>query len=93
MPEETIKTFSKYLYVKWDITYNAKDPNRPNLFGRPKDSFYFDNRVGFEISAPIIWQNYRLANLTFEYKINPQYIQEIGQDFNLIGRWRFKTRF
>lgn len=87
------KTFSKYLYVKWDITYNAKDPNRPNLFGRPKDSFYFDNRVGFEISAPIIWQNYRLANLTFEYKINPQYIQEIGQDFNLIGRWRFKTRF
>ena len=87
------RTFSKYLYVKWDITYNAKDPNRPNLLGRPKDSFYFDNRVGFEISAPIIWKDYRLANLTFEYKINPQYIREIGQDFNIIGRWRFRTKF
>ena len=79
------KTFSKYLYVKYDITYNSKDPDRPNLFGRPQDSYYFDQRFGFELS---LLRNSRLANFSFEYKINPFYIQSIGQDFNFVIRRR-----
>ena len=79
------KTFSKYLYVKYDITYNSKDPDRPNLFGRPQDSYYFDQRFGFELS---LLRSSRLANFSFEYKINPFYIQSIGQDFNFVIRRR-----
>lgn len=79
------KTFSKYLYIKYDITYNSKDPDRPNIFGRPEDAYYFDQRLGFELS---LLRNNRLANFTFEYKINPFHIQSIGQDFNFIIRGR-----
>lgn len=80
------KTVSKYLYMKYDITYKSKDPSRPNMMGRPENSYYFDHKFGFEIS---LLKNYRLANLSFEYKINPFNILLSGQDFNMVARWRF----
>ena len=80
------KYISKYLYLKYDVTYRVNDASRPSELGRPVDAYYFDHQFGFEVS---LLKNYRLANFVFEYKINPFNIKGTGQDFNIVTRWRF----
>lgn len=80
------KYVSKYLYIKYDVTYKFNDPARPTLLNRPKDPYYFDHQFGFEVS---LLKQVRLANFVFEYKINPFDVQRAGQDFNIVTRWRF----
>ena len=80
------KYVSKYLYLKYDVTYRVNDTTRPSLNGRNVDPYYFDHQFGFEVS---LLKNYKLANFVFEYKINPFDIRGKGQDFNIVTRWRF----
>lgn len=80
------KYVSKYLYLKYDVTYRAVDTTRPSVNGKNVDPYYFDHQFGFEVS---LLKNYKLANFVFEYKINPFDIQGKGQDFNIVTRWRF----
>ncbi len=80
------KYVSKYLYLKYDVTYRVNDTSRPSLNGRNLDPYYFDHQFGFEVS---LLKNYKLANFVFEYKINPFNIKGKGQDFNIVTRWRF----
>ena len=80
------KYVSKYLYIKYDVTYRVNDPSIPNILGKPADAYYFDHQFGFEVS---LLKNYKLANFVFEYKINPFNIIETGQEFNIVTRWRF----
>ncbi len=80
------KYVSKYLYLKYDVTYRVNDTSKPSLNGKPVDPYYFDHQFGFEVS---LLKNYRLANFVFEYKINPFDILGKGQDFNIVTRWRF----
>ncbi|WP_300365122.1 hypothetical protein [Brachyspira sp.] len=80
------KYVSKYLYLKYDVTYRVNDTSKPSLNGKPIDPYYFDHQFGFEVS---LLKNYKLANFVFEYKINPFDIIGKGQDFNIVTRWRF----
>ncbi|OEJ14205.1 hypothetical protein BFL38_05180 [Brachyspira hampsonii] len=80
------KYVSKYLYLKYDVTYRVNDTTRPSINGRNIDPYYFDHQFGFEVS---LLKNYKLANFVFEYKINPFDIRGKGQDFNIVTRWRF----
>ena len=80
------KYVSKYLYLKYDVTYRVNDTTRPTINNKPVDPYYFDHQFGFEVS---LLKNYKLANFVFEYKINPFDIQGKGQDFNIVTRWRF----
>ena len=80
------KYVSKYLYLKYDVTYRVNDTSKPSINGRPVDPYYFDHQFGFEVS---LLKNYKLANFVFEYKINPFDILGKGQDFNIVTRWRF----
>lgn len=80
------KYVSKYLYLKYDVTYRVNDTTRPSVNGKNVDPYYFDHQFGFEVS---LLKNYKLANFVFEYKINPFDIRGKGQDFNIVTRWRF----
>ena len=80
------KYVSKYLYLKYDVTYRVNDTTRPSVNNKPVDPYYFDHQFGFEVS---LLKNYKLANFVFEYKINPFDIRGKGQDFNIVTRWRF----
>ena len=80
------KYVSKYLYLKYDVTYRVNDTTRPSQNNKPVDPYYFDHQFGFEVS---LLKNYKLANFVFEYKINPFDISRKGQDFNIVTRWRF----
>ena len=80
------KYVSKYLYLKYDVTYRVNDTTRPTINGKNIDPYYFDHQFGFEVS---LLKNYKLANFLFEYKINPFDIIGKGQDFNIVLRWRY----
>lgn len=80
------KYVSKDLYFKYDITYRFNDPSRPSNLNRPDDPYFFDHQFGFEV---FLLRHLKLANLSFEYKINPFELEMVRQEFNLITRWRF----
>ncbi len=83
------KYVSKNLFIKYDVTYKFNDLTKLNTISETKDHYYFDHQFGFEVS---LLNHLRVANLVFEYKINPfevDNINSIGQEFNLITRWRF----
>ena len=80
------KYVSKDLYFKYDITYRFNDPSRPSNLNRPDDPYFFDHQFGFEV---FLLRHLKLANLSFEYKINPFELETVRQEFNLVTRWRF----
>jgi len=83
------KYVSKNLFIKYDVTYKFNDLERQNSLVGTKDPYYFEQQFGFEVS---LLNHLKIANIVFEYKINPfkvDSINGIGQEFNLITRWRF----
>lgn len=79
------KYSSKDLYFKYDVTYRFNDPERPLLFNKSENSYYFEHQFGFEVS---LLRDFNLANFLFEYKINPFDMNIVKQEFNVLARWR-----